>query len=83
MLVKWKRREREGRNEGMNMKEKRKMYKIILVNKEITEGCYCCTSCCKIMLFELDFGVGTPDVEGKLRRVERRHTDIFSTYLVY
>lgn len=35
------------------------------------------------MLFELDFGVGTPDVEGKLRRVERRHTDTFSTYLVY
>lgn len=35
------------------------------------------------MLFELDFGVETPDVEGKLRRVERRHTDTFSTYLVY
>ena len=31
------------------------------------------------MLFELDFGVGAPDVEGKLGRVERerRHTDIF------
>lgn len=31
------------------------------------------------MLFELDFGVGAPDVEGKLGKVERkrRHTNNF------
>lgn len=61
------------------------MYKLILVNKEIFEGCYWCTIWREIVLFELDFGVEAPDVEGKLERVDRKRrlTDIFSTYLVY